>query len=633
MKPVLALVALLLASGSALAAPTYQEPPFLADSVKKGDLPPVGERLPQAPAVAEMQWPGQTPGQYGGDLTTLMSSVKDIKYLVTYGYAELVAYDSHYRLVPNVLESFDVDGEKVFTFHLRKGMKWSTGTPFTTEDFRFYWEDVATNKDLNPLGPPVEFVVNGELPKVEILDKTTIRYSWSKPNPAFLPSLALEPNFFIYEPSKYLKKFHSKYAEPDALAAAVKDAGARNWAALFNRKSNQYRNDSPSLPTLEPWVLKTKPPADRFVFERNPYYFRVDAQGHQLPYIDRVLCTIADGKLIPAKTGAGESMLQALKLRFADYTFLKDAEKKGGFRVLLWKTGSGSSFALYPNLTAKDPVWRQLMRDVRFRRALSLGIDRQEINQGIFGGLAQDGANTVLPESPLYRPAFQKAYAEFDVDAANKLLDEIGLTKRDGDDFRLLPDGRPLSIMVETANQIPEESDVLELIRDSWAQLGIRLFTKPFEQEVFRGRIFNGDAIMSVWTGLDNGLPTADSSPADLAPANQYVGLQWSKWGQYYESHGQAGEAPDLPEAKELLALLDRWNASSTTDERTAIWEKMLAIYTDQVFTIGTVATVPQPVVASTRLHNLPQDAIWSFSPGEFFGVYRPDVFWLDPAP
>jgi peptide/nickel transport system substrate-binding protein len=187
--------------------------------------------------------------------------------------------------------------------------------------------------------------------------------------------------------------------------------------------------------------------------------------------------------------------------------------------------------------------------------------------------------------------------------------------------------------MVETANQIPEESDVLELIRDSWAQLGIRLFTKPFEQEVFRGRIFNGDAIMSVWTGLDNGLPTADSSPADLAPANQYVGLQWSKWGQYYESHGQAGEAPDLPEAKELLTLLDRWNASSTTEERTEIWEKMLAIYTDQVFTIGTVAAVPQPVVASTRLHNLPQDAIWSFSPGEFFGVYRPDVFWLDPAP
>jgi len=633
MKPILALVALLLAAGSALAAPAYQEPPFFADAVKKGDLPPVGERLPENPAVAEFQWPGQTPGQYGGELTTLFSTAKDIKYMVTYGYAELVAYDSHYRLVPNLLESFDVQDGRIFTFHLRKGMKWSTGTPFTTEDFRFYWEDVATNTDLNPLGPPLEFLVNGELPKVEVLDATTIRYSWSKPNPSFLPNLALEPNFFIYQPSKFLKKLHAKYADKAELDAAVKDASARNWAALFNRKANQYRNDNPKLPTLGPWVLKTKPPADRFVFERNPYYFRVDAQGRQLPYIDKVIGSVADGKLIPAKAGAGESMLQGLKLRYADYTFLKDAEKTGGHQVLLWKTGNGSNFALYPNLSVADPVWRKLVRDVRFRRALSLGINRHEINQGIFVGLAREGANTVLSESALYRPEFQSAYAQYDPDAANKLLDELGLTQRDGEDFRLLPDGRPLSILVDTANQIPEESDVLELIRDSWAGIGVRLFTKPFDAEVFRERIFSGETVMSVWTGLDNGLPTAESSPQDLAPVNQANGLQWPKWGQYYESKGKAGEAPDLPEAKELMTLLDSWNAASSAEERTQIWEKMLGIYTDQVFTIGTVAAVPQPIVVSKRLHNMPAEEIWSFSPGEFFGIYRPDIFWLDPAP
>jgi peptide/nickel transport system substrate-binding protein len=270
---------------------------------------------------------------------------------------------------------------------------------------------------------------------------------------------------------------------------------------------------------------------------------------------------------------------------------------------------------------------------VRFRRALSLGIDRHEINQGIFGGLAREGANSVLSESPLYRPAFQNAYAQFDLDGANKLLDEIGLTKRDGDDFRLLPDGRPLSILVDTANQIPEEADVLELIRDSWAQIGVRLFTKPFEQEVFRRRIFSGESVMSVWAGLDNGLPTADSSPADLAPVNQFIGLQWSRWGEYNESQGKAGEAPDMPEAKELLALFDRWNMASGPEERAQIWEKMLSIYTEQVFTIGTVAAVPQPVVISRRLHNVPSEAIWSFAPGQFFGIYRPDLFWLDRAP
>ena len=170
-------------------------------------------------------------------------------------------------------------------------------------------------------------------PKVEVIDKTTIRYSWSKPNANFLPALALRPDLFIYSPSKYLKKLHKKYADPDELAALVKDAGSRSWAQLFNRRNNPYKNDNPKMPTLGPWVLKTKPPADRFVFERNPYYFRVDPQGHQLPYIDKVVFFVADGKLIPAKAGAGESMLQAKDIRFADYTFLKEGEKNGGYRV------------------------------------------------------------------------------------------------------------------------------------------------------------------------------------------------------------------------------------------------------------------------------------------------------------
>src|SRR5262249_33633477 len=165
-----------------------------------------------------------------------------------------------------------------------------------------------------------------------------------------------------------------------------------------------------------------------------------------------------------------------------------------------------------------------------------------------------------------------------------------------------------------------------------WAQIGVRLFTKLFDQEVFRRRIFSGESTMSAWTGLDNGLPTADSSPSDLAPVNQYVGLEWPKWGQYYETHGKAGEAPDMPEAKELMTLLNRWNMSSSTRERIQNWEKMLSIYTEQVFTMGTVAAAPQPVVVSNRLHNVPQEAMWSFSPGEFFGIYRPDIFWLDPA-
>ena len=189
-----------------------------------------------------------------------------------------------------------------------------------------------------------------------------------------------------------------------------------------------------------------------------------------------------------------------------------------------------------------------------------------------------------------------------------------------------------MTIIVDLAGQVPEESDVLELIRDSWAQLGIRLFTKPFVRDVFRNRIFAGDSIMSVWTGLENGLPTAEFSPSELAPVDQN-NLEWPKWGQYYQTHGLSGEPPSLPEAKELVELLEQWQAADDIAARAEVWEKMLSIFTNQVFTIGTVAAVPQPIVVSNRLHNVPESQIWSFSPGNFFGIYRPDIFWLDPAP
>jgi peptide/nickel transport system substrate-binding protein len=629
MRRLLPLLILAFGVGNAFAqAPAYQEVPSLADKIAKGDLPPIEQRLPETPAIAAFQWPGQVPGQYGGELDTLMSSAKDTRYLVVYGYARLVGYDSNYHLVPDILESFEVEEGRIFTFHLRKGHRWSDGTPFTTEDFRYYWEDVANNPDLSPLGPPRELLVEGEAPKVEVIDEATIRYSWSKPNAEFLPALARADCLYIYRPSKYLKKFHIKYADKKKLEKDVKDAGARGWTALHNKRDNQYKNDNPKLPTLDPWVLKTKPPADRFIFERNPFYYRVDPQGHQLPYIDKVTFQVVDSKIIPVKAGAGETMLQGKDLRFADYTFLKEGEKSGGYYVLLWRNSPGSNLTLYPNLNAKDPVWRALNRDVRYRRALSLAIDRHQINQVVFFGLAHEGANTVLPASPLFRPEFQNAYALHNTNEANRLLDEIGLTKRDDGGFRLLPDGRPLTVIVDTSNQTSEEPDVLELIRDDWAKIGVRLFTKPSVRDVFRNRVFAGESVMSVWTGLENGLATADSNPGELAPVSQQS-LEWPRWGQYWETGGASGEAPDLPKAKELMDLMAQWRSAEDSATRQAIWNRMLEIYTDQVFTIGTVANGPWPIVISNKLHNVPREAVWGFAPGAYFGIYRPDLFWL----
>ncbi|HTQ34964.1 MAG TPA: ABC transporter substrate-binding protein [Stellaceae bacterium] len=618
----LALAGLLVfAAGGAQA--TLRETPFFAKEVKSGKLPPVAQRVPSAPALAELE----TLGKPGGELRMLMASAKDTRLMVVYGYARLVAYTPALAIVPDMLLSFDVQEGRIFTLHLRPGHKWSDGQPFTAEDFRYWFEDMAENPQLMMGGLPPAMMAGGEGPKFEVLDDTTVRYTWAKPNPLFLPALAQADPMFIYAPAHYLKQFNPKYTDPAKVAELVKDAGARNWAALHIKRGEVYHNNNPKLPTLEPWVLKTKLPAERIVFERNPYYYRVDGAGHQLPYLDRIVFNVADPQIIPAKTGAGESDLQARYLRFDDYTFLKSGEEAGNYHVRLWRTGPGSQLALYPNLNVNDAVWRKLMRDVRFRRALSLAVNRHEINQVMYFGLAIEGQNSVLPQSPLYRTEYRSDWAQYDLDKANALLDEIGLAK-DSDGMRQLPDGRPCSITVEDSGESSEKSDVLQLIRDSWRHIGIQLYSKPAQLTLFRRRVFSGEALMSLDKGIENGLATAEMSPAEFAPTSEQQ-LEWPKWGNYEETHGKAGESPDMPAAEQLHRLYDDWLAATDEAEQAKVWHKMLQIWADQVFSIGLIAGVQQPVVVNDRLRNVPVDGMYNWDPGAHFGIYKPDGFWF----
>jgi peptide/nickel transport system substrate-binding protein len=605
------------------------EPPVLADRVAAGELPPIAERLPENPRVITMDGESRQVGRHGGQWRMLIHRSKDVKMFSVYGYARLVCYTEDLALVPDVAEDVSVEEGRIFTIKLRKGHKWSDGHPFTSEDFRYYWEDVANNEDLSPSGPPRVMLVDGAPPLFELIDETTIRYTWSSPNPFFLPSLASAAPLYIYRPAHYLRQFHERYKSAGAEEKKKSGWRVRNWAAEHNKNDNLYKFDNPDLPTLQPWINTTRPPATRFVGMRNPYYHRVDPEGRQLPYIDEVAMMVADSKLIPAKAGSGEVDLQARSLNFSDYTFLKEGEERHDFDVKLWRTVAGAHLALFPNLNVKDEVWRTLFRDVRFRRALSLGINRHEINQVMYYGLGIEANNTILPQSPLYKEEYAATWARFDTDKANALLDEIGLTERDDDDYRLLPDGRTLEIIVETAGEDTEQADVLELVRDSWGLIGIKLFTKPSQREVFRNRIFSGETQMSIWSGYENGMPTADMSPAEYAPTRQ-ISLQWPRWGQHYETSGSSGEAPDLQPAKTLLDLHYAWVASLDPAERERIWHEILQIHTENVFTIGLVSGVFQPVLISNALRNVPGEAIYNWNPGAHFGIYMPDTFWFD---
>ncbi|TVR80217.1 MAG: ABC transporter substrate-binding protein [Rhodospirillales bacterium] len=617
----------------ALAQPVsaFIEPPALEAEVSAGTLPPVAERLPQTPQVVDLAAQGKEVGQHGGTLRTLMGRARDTRMMVVYGYARLASYTPDWELVPDILERIEVEEGRIFTFHLRKGHRWSDGHPFTAEDFRYVWEDVLNNPETSPGGLPQFLIVDGEPGRFEMLDETTVRYSWSQPNTALLPTLAGARPEYLHLPSHYLKQFHADYADEAELAERVEKAGQRNWAALHYRHAQQYNNENPNLPSLQPWVLVTDPPSTRFIFRRNPYYHRVDPDGRQLPYVDEVILNITNAQLIPAKAAAGETDLQARGLGFENFAVLKQGERRHDFQVRLWASAAGAEKALYPNLNVSDATWREVVRNPDFRRALSLAIDRAEINHTIYFGLAEEGANTVLPQSPLFRPDLATAWATLDIPEANRLLDGMGLTERDRQGVRRLPNGRPLELIVETAGEDVTEVDILQLIRDSWNEIGVKLHITPLQREVFRNRVFAGSSVMTIWKGLENGIPTPEMSPRELVPTHQ-VQLHWPQWGLYRESRGQGGEPIDLEPVIELVDLYERWKQTTDVAEKTEIWERMLDIHAEQVFTIGIVRGVPQPVVISNRLRNVPAEAVYNWEPGAHFGVHQPDTFWFVDA-
>ncbi len=628
---VAALLALVLLPGSA-AALELVETPFFQERVAKGELPPIGERVPKSPLVADLAGQGREIGRSGGEVVSLVSRARDIRYLSASSYARLVGYTADLKLKPDLLESVEAEDNRVFTFKLRPGHRWSDGHPFTAEDFRFYWEDIATNKELSPAGLPDFLMVDGKPPRFEVIDQQTVRYTWEAPNPRFLPTLAQPRDPFVYRPAHYLKRFHAAYADQAKLEEQAKKQKLKSWAGLFNRLDDMFENSNPELPTLQPWRVMTTAPANRFVFERNPFYHRIDPAGQQLPYVDRVLLDVAAGGLMAAKANSGDADLLFRGLTMADIPILKEGEKAKGFKTLMWPYARGSEIALYPNLTVTDPVWRKLNRDVRFRRALSLGIDRHTLNNSLLFGLGTEGNNTVVRESPLFEDRFRTTWASYDPGEASRLLDEIGLTKRNSAGIRLLPDGRELEIIVETDGESGLVVDGLTLIAEFWREIGVRLFVKPQDRGVLRNRTYAGLTVMVASQGLDLALATAAMPPSELAPLRQDY-YSWAKWGQYQETKGASGEPCDIPEARRLIELYREWLSATDPGTQDRVWREMLANHAENLWSIGTVGGALQPIVTRNGLKNVPRKAVYSWEPTSMLGVYRIDeFFWERPA-
>ncbi len=580
---------------------------MLQARVKAGQLPPVDRRLPQDPLVVV---PPQQIGPYGGTWARFVTTTSDVNFTYWYStYPALVRWDpTGQKLLPNLARGWEISKDtRTYTIYLRKGVRWSDGQPFTADDIMFWYEDIIQNPQVTDVIPSA-LKRGGELVKLEKLDDYTLQFSFKEPYGLFLEALAYSLDTTIARcPKHYLKQFHPRYVPIDRLEEMARQRGFNVWFRLFRDRREDWKNAD--LPRLSAWVPKYPPPARPIIFERNPYYWKVDPQGNQLPYIDRLSFQIFDHETIYMKLVNGEMGLQARRVYFDKYPLLMENRKKGRYRVLKWPMSYGGWCNIALNLNHKDPVLHKIFNDRRFRIAMSHAIDRDEINDVIFYGAGEPRQCGPMKGSPYYTQAakeYERAYIEHDPDLAGRLLDEMGLKRPAGDPdgVRLRPDGKPLRLFIDT---IGRWTAICQLVADHWSAVGVKTDVKVLARELCRRRAHGlmHDAI--VWAGADEQMPIVE--PRWFFPYNRWS-YQAVDYGRWFDSDGQIGQVPP-PEIRRCMDLYRQIKRTSDQDERIKLFDEILELNRRNLWVIGTIGQLPQLVVVKDTFRTVPQVAVY----------------------
>jgi peptide/nickel transport system substrate-binding protein len=583
---------------------TFSDNPLFADDVKAGKLPPVAERLPEQPLVV---LPYEACGEYGGTIEgTSRAPTSGTSDILSWRQAVLVRIsDDLQTIVPNVARSWKwADDYKSITFELREGHKWSDGQPFTADDVVFFFEDIIENKELNP-ETTTEWGVNVH---AKAIDPTHVEVSFDDPFPGLLTYMATSGSYFSpFAPRHFFEKFMPKYnpkANEDAKAAGFDD-----WTKWFTNYYQKWHDDATvsaaalEVPTLEAHIVEVAPDTQQRIFKANPYYFKVDSSGQQLPYIDRVHERFLNADLQTLAILNGEIDFKAQGNELQSYPTLKENEEKAGYTVLLPAGAIGSSLAF--NITHADPKLRAIYGDLRFRQAISHAINRAEMNEVLYFGLGHP--SQALPAQLSFTTEADAAYmTEYDLDKANALLDEIGL-KRGGDGVRTFPDGSPFTILWEYSSQFAT-AEFVKLMTDYLKAVGLNVNAKEVTSEASRD---NAKAARSD-INMEWDVPFEPTLVADI---NLYVpyysdisplfGIKWKQWANSGGAEGE--EPPDW--AKRMFDLAKEWKTVIPGSERyTEIGKELVKLNLENMTLVGTIGELPKPVVVSKRLHNVKAD-------------------------
>ncbi len=610
---------------------------MLKTRVDAGSLPPVVNRLPSTPKVVPVN---AAMGQYGGTWRMSMAGATDIFSLVRMiGYENLTRWkpwppgvktDVLPEVEANVAERIDIaDAGRTYTFHLRPGMRWSDGHPFGADDIMFWYTDVFSNAELFQSRPI--WAVRGGKPLIaEKLDDVTVVFRFEQPEGLLMqwlatPAINIEPNVPTAYPKHYLSQFHTTYTP------AV--ANGQDWVRQFHDRANKWSNSEvPSLNALMITCGVCAGNGARVIAERNPYYWKVDPEGKQLPYIDRATFEIVS-----------DNQVQLLKALNGDYDmvdsylgFVTTPENKALFADAIGKIDykfyrvlpeRASLMLIALNLTHKDPVKRALFQNIDFRHGLSLAINRDEIIDLVFLGQGQPFQMVERPDSPLFDKEMATQFTQHDVAAANALLDKVGITQRNAEGIRLTSDGRPLRITVECSTLRQPWVDSAQLVKRYWREVGVELFVNTESTALLNQHVSNNDHDAAIWSaaaGTDTIFDPKYYFPFSL---DSYFATPWAR--AYQRLPG--AETPPAPALRQSELYDKIQNNLLTAEQRIAVFREIIAIAKQQFYTIGIVQPTDDYGIINRRMRNVP-DTMSASTQFPHPGPVNPEQFWFSPT-
>ncbi|MGH7322245.1 MAG: ABC transporter substrate-binding protein [Candidatus Rokuibacteriota bacterium] len=604
----------------------FSEAPMLAELVKQGKLPPVDKRVPEEPLVVK---PVHSIGRYGGTWRRGFTGPGDSENgnrIVSTDKILFWDYTGN-KVMPSVAKDWKLsDDGKTVTISLRKGMKWSDGAPFTANDFVFWYEDVYLNRDLQK-SPHPDFMIAGKSGAIRKVDDVTVAFEFPEPNYLFVDILAgstamgggqaLQSHdgrtMGAYMPAHYLKQFHPKYSSKDEADRKAKAAGFDGWVAYIKNRWDWRLN--PELPVLTPWKTATPITTPTWVLERNPYYMGVDTAGNQLPYLDRITFTVAENlEVLNLRAIAGQYDMQERHTSMAKLPVFLENRDKGNYDVRLDPALNGSDATLQTNQAYEaDPEIAKWLHNRDFRRALSMGIDRDQLNETFWIGIGVSGSiapNENVPYSP--GPEWRKKWSTLDVAQANQLLDKIGLDKKDGDGYRLRTDGKGrLRIELQTsAGAFIPHTQIAEMIKEQWKKIAVQADIKELERSLFFTRIRSNEHQIALWA--NDGTELLYLFPRHGLPVDPVEALLGHPIADWYASGGQRGKAPKDPQLLKAMELFRSANGKKT-EERYKIGQEIFKILVDEQYSIGTVGQSPATMgvrIVSRRMGNAPSRQI-----------------------